>query len=149
MKLVKGKKINKLNNSKIYEIVSYDTKSITLSENSQDEKLEFKIGWERFFLVIEKLKQEDLYQLGKWYYSKINEIKISIPPRHDKEMANLKKAILSEIHNDNFIILDVPTNKMETLSKKFLEENIAELINNFTSLQAFFLGFRYNQGSHA
>ena len=105
----------------------------------------FNINWESLFLPnnLCKISKFELYCTGVFYGHHINQIKIPIPA-HDSELCTLKKAILSEINRNNFIMLDISTKKIETLSIDFLmqKENTKLLLENFTHLQSFFLGFR-------
>ena len=59
----------------------------------------------------------------------------------DPEILEIQKMILTEIRGGNYILLDLKTEKLETLSLKFLLKNI-QLLESFTSAQCFFLGVR-------
>ena len=85
-----------------------------------------------------------IFILGTYYAHNINNItKLNIYSiiSQDSEIAKMSKMILSEIRGANMLLFDIKTNKLETMSIAFLLENL-NLLNDFTSMQSFFLGVR-------
>jgi len=125
----------------LYKVVSCNVAGITLQ--SINKSTIFHVSWKEIFLpeYICTISNSQIFFLGTYYAHNLRNLNLESIFNIDSEIQNVKKLILSEIKTDNYILMDIKTNKIETLNLKFLLSNI-ELLNDFTSIQTFFFGIR-------
>ena len=130
-----------MNKTLLYRIVNCTPDFITLQPIKKGAL--FNLNWKEIFLSenLCAINNDQLFFLGTYYSHNIRDLDLSYEYKHDPEILEIKKVLLSEIKDNIYILMDVKTNKIETLSIKFLLNNL-DLLSDFTSLQAFFLGMR-------
>ena len=103
----------------------------------------FNLAWHELFLCeyLCHIPKNQIFCLGIYYTQNMRNINLESRLSKDSESNQIKKMILSEIRGGNYIILDLKTNRLETVRLAFIAENM-ELLEDFTSLQCFFLGTR-------
>ena len=130
-----------MNKTVLYRITNCTPDFITL-QPMQKAAL-FNLTWKEIFLAenLCAIDNEQLFFLGTYYSHNMRNLNLNYIYQHDPEILQIKKVFLSESRNKTFILMDVKTTKIETLSTKFLLNNL-DLLKYFTSLQSFFLGMR-------
>lgn len=124
-----------------YKIASCDSNCITLQHANKAAL--FNISWDELFLVenLSFISNIQLFFLGTYSSHTMHNLNLSYLLKHDHENSQLKKIILSETRNSKFLIFDVQTKNIDTMSASFLLNNL-DLLESFTSIQSFFLGIR-------
>jgi hypothetical protein len=124
-----------------YKIYSCDNLNITLQVLNKSSL--FNITWEEFLMpeYLCYISKSQIFHLGIYYAKNMQNICLKTIFSKDYEVVEMKKMILSEFRGGNYLILDIKTNKLDTISSKFILDNL-EILVQFTSLQSFFLGLR-------
>ena len=125
----------------MYKIISCDNEVITLQVNNKITI--FTINWQEIFLneYIVNISKNQLFYLGTYYTHNMRNKNLHAKLSRDTEVSEIKKMLLTEIRGGNYIVLDIKTSKLETISLKFILANL-HLLEDFTSLQCFYLGTR-------
>lgn len=125
----------------LYKVISCDNLNITLQ--ILNKATLFNISWSEFFIVdyLCYIPKKQLFYLGSFYTQNMRNVDLQAKLSRDSETIDMKKMILSEMRGGNYLMLDIKTNKLETVHLKFIIANL-QLLEDFTSLQCFFLGLR-------
>ena len=126
----------------LYKLTSCNNETITLQSSNKANI--FNLSWEDVLMpeYIREISKHQIFFLGTYYaHNKRDMLNLTSKLSRDSEVINIKKIILSEIRGGNYLLLDVKTNKLETVSIKFIMNNL-ELLEDFTAIQCFFLGIR-------
>lgn len=127
---------------KLYKIVSCSHEKVTIQSTFKAAIL--NLSWDEILMpeYIKEIEKQQIFFLGTYYAHNKRDMKnMAAKLSHDSEIATVEKLILSEIRGGNYLLMDVKTKKLETLSVKFIISNL-HLLNSFTSIQSFFLGAR-------
>lgn len=130
-----------MNKTILYKVVSCNNAGITLQ--SINKAAIFHITWKELFLpeYICATTNKQIFFLGTYYAHNLRNLNLHQLLNKDPEIKNINKIILAELKGDNYILMDLKTNKTETLSINFLLHNLG-LLDDFTATQSFFLGAR-------
>ncbi len=103
----------------------------------------FNITWHEFFMpdYLWHIPKPQIFYLGVYYTQNMQHIDLKLKLCKDSEVVEMNKMILSEIRGGTYLMLDIKTNKLETISSKFIVDHL-DLLKDFTSLQCYFLGVR-------
>lgn len=127
---------------KLYKLVSCTNEIITVQTRFKAAIL--NLTWEELLIpeYLTEFEKEQLFFLGA-YCSHNRRFMKSAPPKfnHDPEITSIEKLILSEVRGGVYLLMDVKTKKLETLSINFILSNF-NLLNSFTAMQTFFIGMR-------
>ena len=129
------------NKNIINKLVSCSTAGVTLQANYK--AIVFHLTWKEMLLPenICSITNAQIFSIGAYYSHNMRNLNLNSILVNDSEIQDIRKVILAEVRSDIYLIVDVKTNKLETLSIKFLLNN-TELLDDFTSIQSFFLGVR-------
>lgn len=130
-----------MNKTLLYKVVSCNNAGITLQNINK--AVVFHVTWKELFLpdYICKIGNKQIFFLGTYYAHNLRNLNLYSLLNKDSETKDINKIILSEINQEDYVLMDVKTEKIETLNMSFLLYNL-NLLNNFTSIQSFFLGVR-------
>lgn len=129
-------------NTILHKLASCSNDSITLQ--SCNKAVGFNLTWDEFLMpeYVRAINKDQVFFLGTYYsHNKRDMLNLTSKLSRDSEVADIKKLILTEIRGGNYLLLDVKTNKLETVSIKFIMTNL-QLLEDFTAIQCFFLGIR-------
>jgi len=125
----------------LYKIVSCNTAGIALQ--AVNKAIVFHLTWKELLLPenICSISNAQCFFLGTYYSHNMRDLNLNSILANDSEIKNVSKVILAEIRSNTYLLMDVKTKRLETLGLKFILENM-ELLNDFTSIQSFFIGVR-------
>jgi hypothetical protein len=125
----------------LYKVVSCNNAGVTLQ--AANKAVIFHLTWKEILLPenICSINKSQIFFLGTYYSHNMRNLNLNSILANDSEIKNITKVILSEIRSNVYLLMDVKTKKLETLSIKFILENM-ELLNDFTCVQSFFIGVR-------
>lgn len=127
---------------KLYKVVSCNNETVTVQSTFKAAVL--NLTWDEVLMpeYIKEIDKQQIFFIGTYYAHNKRDMKnLAAKLSHDSEVAEVEKLILSEIRGGNYLLMDVKTRKLETLSIKFIISNL-HLLNSFTAIQSFFLGIR-------
>ncbi len=125
----------------LYKIASCNNTGVTLQAINKASLI--YLAWKEMLLPenICLLDNVQIFFLGTYYSHNMRNLNLAQILDKDYEIGSIKKIILAEVRSNAYLIMDVKTKKLETISLKFILDN-TKLLNNFTSIQSFFLGAR-------
>ncbi len=125
----------------LYKVISCNNAEVTLQ--AVNKAVVFRLTWREMLLPenICSINNIQSFFLGTYYSHNMRNLNLTSILANDSEIRNVTKVILSEVRSKIYLIMDVKTKKLETLGLKFVLDNL-ELLNDFTSIQSFFMGIR-------
>lgn len=125
----------------LYKIISCNDKAIMMQ--LANKAALFNLSWNEFLMpeYLCSTPKNQIFSLGTYYTQNMRDLDLKSKLFRDSEIVEMQKMILTEIRGGNYLVLDIKTNKLETISLKFILANI-QLLEDFTPLQCFFLGIR-------